>query len=392
MVAVEEGAAAAAGRMRGMVAAIAAISIFAFSLSLSIPLFSILLERMGASGFMIGLSGASAAVAILMGGPLLPMALRFVSLPFLMVAACLGMAGLLLVFPLFPDPWTWIALRFVFGFGAAALFFASELWIISAAPPGKRGLAIGIYGLFLSLGFLAGPALLKLIGTEGWAPFLAGAAICLVAIPPVLLAWGDRPDTSESGGGGASPAEVIRFFRTDPAVLWAVALFGLIETGAMGLLPVWSLRLGLGEQAALTLVALVAAGNVLMQIPMGWIGDKLDRRRLLGFCALSAVAAAWAIPALSGTEWPLWLVTAFWGGLVVGLYTFSLNELGSRYEGAALARGTGAFMSAYGLGALVSPPLLGFALDAFPPHGLFWVVALAALAYAAMLALRPRRR
>lgn len=382
----------AAGRMRGMAAAIAAISIFAFSLSLSLPLFSILLERMGASAFLIGLSGASAAVAILVGGPVLPMALRHVSLPALMIGASLVMAGLLLVFPLAPDVHVWIALRFVFGFGAATLFFASELWIVSAAPPERRGLAIGVYGLFLSLGFLAGPVLLRTIGTEGWAPFLAGSAICLLAIPPVLIAWRDRPDTSESGGGGASPAQVIRFFRTDPAVLWAVALFGLIETGAMGLLPVWGLRLGEDERWALTLVALVAAGNVLMQVPMGWIGDRFDRRRLLGLCASASLVAAVALPALSATAWPLWIATALWGGITVGLYTFALNEIGARYSGADLARGTAAFMSAYGLGSLASPPLLGAALDAFPPHGLFWLLALGAGAYLALLAIRKRRR
>ncbi len=385
-------AALAPGRIRGMAAAIAAISIFAFSLSLSLPLFSILLERMGASGFLIGLSGASAAIAILSGGPIMPLTLRFVSLPVLMVAASVGMSALLLVFPLVPNPYVWIGLRFAFGFGAAALFFASELWIISAAPPERRGLMIGVYGLFLSIGFLAGPLLLRMIGTEGWAPFVAGAGICLLAIPPVIFAWGDRPDTSEAAGSGSSPRDVVRFFRTDPAVLWAVALFGLIETGAMGLLAVWSLRLGKPEAAALTLVALVAAGNVAMQVPMGWLGDRLDRRRLLFFCAGVSLVAAFGLPALSATEWPLWIATALWGGLTVGLYTFALNELGSRYSGAELARGTGAFMSAYGLGSLVSPPALGAALDAFPPHGLFWLLGLAASGYMAMLLIRKRRR
>lgn len=129
-----------------------------------------------------------------------------------------------------------------------------------------------------------------------------------------------------------------------------------------------------------------------MQIPMGWLGDRFNRRRLMGVCAATCCAAAFAIPALVDTQLPLWLVTALWGGLVVGLYTFSLNELGSRYSGAALARGTGSFMSAYGLGALIAPPLLGFAMDLAPPHGMFGVMGLMAGAYLLLLTLRRGRR
>lgn len=383
-------AAAAGGRLRGMISAIAAISVFAFGLSLTYPLLAILLERMGASGVMIGLNGASAAAAILLGGLTIPALLRWIELPLLMILCTVLMAALILIFPFLPDPWIWLFLRFFFGFGAAGLFVCSEIWIVSAAPPARRGLLIGIYGLFLALGFLLGPLLLKALGTEGLAPFYIGAAIVLCAIPPVLLAWGDRPDLSEEAGAAASFGDILNFFRTDPSVLWAVFLFGVIEFGAMGLFPVWSIRAGGTEQAALTLVALLAAGNLAMQVPLGWIGDRLNRRWLLAACAFGSVMAAVLFPILSQTIWPLWITTLIWGGLVVGLYTFSLSELGSRYSGAQLARGTGAFATAYGLGALAAPPALGAALDLAPPHGMFAVLGLAAAGYLALLALRRR--
>lgn len=390
------GAAATPARMtsrqlRGLVAAIAAVSIFAFGLSLSLPLISINLERMGASGLVIGLNSAASAVAILASGFVMPPLLKRFSAPLLMTVGALSMCLLLPIFPLLPDPWIWMGLRFLFGVMVTALFFCSELWIVAASPPGRRGLIIGIYGVFLSLGFLAGPALLSVIGTEGHTPFLLGAGFALLALPPIVLAWRAAPDPGEAAESSGAIRDVLNFFRTDPAILWAVALFGMIEFGAMGLMPVWALRVGQAESAALILVALIAAGNVVMQVPMGWLGDRLDRRRLLGVCAIVCLAAAALFPALSTTVWALWLLAAVWGGLVVGLYTFSLNELGHRYSGQMLARATGSVMSAYGLGALAAPPLLGWAMDAAPPHGMFWIVAGASAAYLALLALRRRR-
>ena len=380
-------------QIRGLIAAIASISIFAFGFSLIIPLLSLLMEGRGFTGLEIGVVNAASAFAIAGGGFVLPMFLRFISVPTLIIASAVLMAATFCLFLMVPYFYTWMLLRFLMGFAAAAIFFGSEIWIIASAPEAKRGLMIGVYGLFLSLGFLAGPLLLKLVGTEGWAPFLTGAAIVLIAVAPVVWARHAGPDSGDADEDQvkASPLDVFRFFRSDPAVLWAVALFGCIEFGAMGLIPVWSLRIGMDQQAALTLVALLAAGNVIMQVPLGWLGDKFNRRKLLTICAAFCLVAALGAPAISETIWLLYILTAIWGGVVVGLYTFALNELGSRYTGSQFARGNGAFMSAYGLGALFAPPLLGMAMDTFPPHGMFHVLAVAAAAYLALLLLRKRR-
>lgn len=385
-------AAEASPPLRGLIAAIVAINIFAFGLSLTYPLFAILLERMGASGFEIGLNGAAPAVAMLLGGPVLPLLLRRTTAPVLISISVTTMAVLLITFPLFPNLWAWLLLRFFYGFAAINVFFCSEIWIVTTAPPARRGFFIGIFGTSIALGFLGGPLLLSLIGTEGMLPFLVGGAICLCAIGPVMWARRDAPVLAEDEHDApASMFDVFRFLRSDPTVMCAVALFGAVEFGAMGLIPVWSLRVGLTEQAALVLIALLAAGNVFMNVPMGLISDRLNRRHLLTICAAVSLAAAVLIPQLAMTTWPLWLTTAIWGGMAVGLYVFALHELGSRYSGAVFARGNAAFMSAYGFGALISPPMMGWAMDTVPPHGMFYVLGVAAGAYLALLAIRSGR-
>jgi len=50
--------------LRAQIAPIAAITLFGISLSMSYPLFGLLLERMGASGAMIGLNSMAAAIAV----------------------------------------------------------------------------------------------------------------------------------------------------------------------------------------------------------------------------------------------------------------------------------------------------------------------------------------
>ncbi|MGB0507551.1 MAG: MFS transporter [Pikeienuella sp.] len=378
----------------GVVAAIAAITIFSFGMSLSIPLFAIVLERMGLQGWMIGLNGSASALAMTLGGAILPIILRRTNVPNMIIWAVVIMAALLIIMPLIPNPWVWFVLRFVFGFAGICMFFCSEIWIVTTTPEKTKGKWIGIYGLFLSIGFLAGPTLLRIVGTEGLTPFLIGAAIVSIALIPVILARKAGRELPRDGADDTpfKPLAVFSYFKSDPAVMGAVFLFGVVEFGCMGLIPVWSVRNGLPEQTALLLVALLAAGNLITNVPMGLISDRFDRRKILLVCSIFCLLAAFAMPALARETWPLWIVTAFWGGLAVGLYVIALHEMGARYSGAAFARANAAFMTAYGGGALVSPLLMGAALDLWPPHGMFFVLGGASLAYIALLTLRRRPR
>lgn len=391
------GAAAAAGEggfdpatRRSLTAAIATISVSGFALSMGYPLFSVLLERMGAAGWQIGLVGAAPAVAMLLVAPLLPALLRRIPLPALLIAAAIVTAACYLALRAFQGPVPWAALRFVMGAAAVASFWGSELWIVTAAPPARRGLMIGVYGLCLSLGFVIGPALLQLVDIAGPAPFVAGAVLSLAAIGPVLWAWRDAP---RGLGGPRQPLSgTLGFFRTDPTVMGAVVLFGAVEFGGFALLPAWAVGAGLSEGWAVATVGWLAFGNVLLQLPLGWAADRVPRRALLALAAAAVIWGAWALAGTAEGGPRLALVLTALGGLAVGLYTVSLVELGARYTGEALARGTGAFMSAYGLGALVAPPVLGLAMDLFGPDGLLGVLAALAAAYLGLLAVRAGRR
>lgn len=375
---------------RSLAAAIAAISVTGFALAMGYPLFAVLLEDMGASGVQIGLNAAAPALAMLLIAPVLPAALRYVSLPVLLTGAGLLMTVAFLLFKPFEGIWSWMALRFLMGAAGVAAFWGSEIWIVSVSPPARRGLMIGIYGLCLSLGFLAGPVTLQFVDVTGWAPFLIGAGLALAAVVPVL--WARNRAPRNLGGPPQPVSATLKFFRTDPTIMFAVVLFGAMEFGAFALLPAWALGVGLTQSVAIATVAWIAFGNVLLQIPLGWAADRFNRRAMLAAAAAAVVAGPGFLAAFAGGGWPLAAALTVLGGLAVALYTVGLAELGARYQGEELARGTGAFISGYGLGALVAPPIFGLAMDLAPPHGLLGAMAAMGAAYLVLLALRAGRK
>ena len=384
------GGAPGRGAGRGMMAAIACIAVFGVSAGMQHPLFALKLEQMGYSSAMIGVNGAMMALASLVCAPVMPRVIRRIGLPAFLTVCAVAAAATLLAFPLYDDYASWLGLRFLLGIAAAGLFVGSEAWIVSDADPAARGRIVGLYATVLSLGFAAGPMILTGVGFEGPLPFMVCALISLVCVIPLISAWRDAPTIDP---GDASETPPLRFILTAPTVLGAVILFGALEFGVMALLPVWGVRTGLDREAASFLVSALVLGNVVFQIPLGALADRVNRRALLVFCALVSIGAAMALPLLAGETWRLWAMLFVWGGLAAGLYTVALIELGARYRGATLVAANAAVVSAYGIGALGGPVLGGGFMDLIDPHGLALALGLMSATYlgVAIARARPRR-
>ncbi|MGR3716011.1 MAG: MFS transporter [Thermohalobaculum sp.] len=372
--------------LSALVAPIAAITLFGISMAMSYPLFGLMLERMGASGTMIGVNTTAAAIAIVAGAPVMPLILRRAGLGKLMTGAALGLAATMLAIPLYQDFWYWTALRLIFGFAATVLFFASEYWIVAAAPEMSRGRIIAVYALCVSGGFALGPLILSLTGLEGSLPFLIAAGVVIAGLVPIL--WGLRwaPDIGDDDP--PSPLAALGIFVTDPGVVFAVVLFGTIEFGAMALIAVWGVRSGLAEADAAILLSVFAFGAMLLQMPLGWAADRFDRRWVLVLAAAGSAIAPLAMMAAGPSYWLMLAAVAFWGAFSVGLYSVALTEMGARYQGGNLAVANAAIILGYGIGALVSPVLFGWAMDAIPPDGLLLAAAVVALVYLALMLAR----
>jgi len=355
-----------------LTAAVLTISIVGIGLSLTIPLLSIRLEEAGISARANGLHTAVSGIASIVSAPFVPWAVRILGIRNLLFAALVLGAATILGFAATEGYWTWLVIRFAMGLSLTALFVVSEYWINAIAPPAKRGLIMGLYATALALGFATGPAILALTGTAGTLPFLAGAGILLIASVPVAFAGANVPSFEK-----ASKAPVLGFLLAAPAATLAGLIYGAIETGGLGIFPVYAMRAGFGDSGGAWMVSLFNLGNVLLQVPLGLLSDKMDRRRLLMIIAGIGLLGAILMPvAATYGFWAMGAILCLWGGVVGGMYVVGLALLGARFSGAELAAANAAFVMLYSLGMLVGPPALGLGLDLWPPHGLFAALAL----------------
>ncbi|MEO9337932.1 MFS transporter [Mesorhizobium sp. SB112] len=353
-----------------ILAVIATVSVFAIAQGLSYPLFTFIMKEQGMSPAMIGLSAAMTPLGLILSAPFVPyLARRFGQAP-LVVFCALSAAALFLAVGLLKNEFAWFVLRFLIGVVIDPLYVLSEVWMLSLAPPSKRGRLMGIYTAIIGAGFAAGPLSLMLVGSQGWPPFAIGITAFLICALLLSIVARRLPSMND----GKEHVSVMRFFRFAPALLLAVAVAAAFEQSALALLPIYGGDYGIGERLMSAMLAAMIAGNIALQIPLGLLAERFTARAVMIFCALASVFAVLLLPLImqSLAVWPVLFVL---GAVSYGIYTMSLIELGNRFSGSMLVTGNAAFALMWGLGGIAGPPGSGGAMQIFGNHSLPFFLA-----------------
>ncbi|AKC87943.1 MFS transporter [Pseudoxanthomonas suwonensis] len=362
---------AARGPLAGLLPVHAAAAVFGLAYGLSAPLISLALHAQGVTESVIGANAAMYALGVLAVAPHLPRGIvRWGSWPLL--AAGLALVALVLpAFWLLPWIGAWFVLRFLLGAASETVMVLTETWVSAGSGDAHRSTHIAIYTASLSAGFAIGPAILSVVGTHGWMAYAVGGLLPLVALA-VLSIGRARPPVvpAETGHRG-----LLALAASAPLAMAGAALNAALEAAGLSLLPVYAVQQGWPATSATLLISTLMLGAIVLQLPVGWLGDRLPRRPLIVSLAVLSTLGACLWPWAMATPWLAYSLLFAWGGVFVGIYTLIVTEVGARYQGPELVAVYGAMSIAWGVGALLGPLGAGLALEV-SPHGLPWFAAI----------------
>ncbi|HYM98497.1 MAG TPA: MFS transporter, partial [Aestuariivirgaceae bacterium] len=267
----------------------------------------------------------------------------------------------------------------------ATLFALSEAWVVRFAEGKYRARIVGVYATVVSASFGLGPLVIKYLGIEGFAPFLAGAAVMVLAMIPISMI---DERTAKDADEQEEHVSVIAFAPKAPMLLLAICTHAVFDGAMLAFLSVYGVRYGYSVETAALLITALALGNVFFQIPIGLIADRTSKEGTIKACFGLATVSILLLPFAidSWSIWPL-LMTVGAGGF--GIYTVALALLGDRFKGTDLVAGTAAFASVWGLGSLIGAVVCGWAMDGFGPDALPYTLALVFAVYLGLNARRP---
>ena len=347
---------------RNLIAACAAVCVFAFSLGEIFPLLSLAMESRGISPRMIGFNTAMAPIGILLAGLFIPRLSHRFGAKRVALFMAFATGAIFLLYPTFTALPAWFVLRLMQGMTVATLFALSEAWVLSNATGKWRGLIVGAYATCISATFGVGAGVVGWVGIEGYMPFVIGAVVlCLTALPISML-------TAKASEADYDHVSMLHFLPKAPMLLGAIYVHAIFDGGMLGFLSVYGVRSGMTVETAALLLTALSFGNVFFQIPIGWVADKVGKTPMMIACFVLCVVGLAILPA-SIDSWWVWPLMLFLGASGFGIYTIGLAQLGDRFTGADLIAGTSAFSTAWGLGALTGSVVCGLAMNQLGPDG-----------------------
>ena len=299
------------------------------------------------------------------------------------VFAALGsfMSASLIAFPLVADPWVWTILRIVVGFCMSGIYVTAESWLNASATNETRGKVLSAYMIAQTIGIIGAQALLTL-GDAATATLFIGASILVsVSFGPILLSVTPTPAAEVT-----RPMPLRKLFRGSPLGTVGIFLLGTVYATQSGMGAVFGSQINLGADDISLFVAMLFAGALLFQYPIGWLSDRMDRRKLI-FGAATAGALFCVAGWVSGDAlWPLMGAAFFAGGVTTPLYALILAYTNDALPAEDMPAASGGLVLTFGIGAILGPLITGWSMERFGAFA-FWLVLAATFTAIAAYAL-----
>lgn len=288
------------------------------------------------------------------------------------VFAALGsfISAVLIMYPTFEHPMAWIVGRVIIGFCYCGVYVTAESWLNNAASNETRGQSLSVYMIVQMVGIIASQGLLLVPDQSGYLLYVIPSVLVSIAFAPILLSISPTPAFETT-----KPMKLSELYHTSPLGCVGMFLLGGVFASQFGMAAVYGTQAGMTLTQISMFVASFYVGALVLQYPLGWLSDRMDRRELITICAgIGGVAASVAV--LLNGDFSLVLVAAFLiGGMSNPLYSLLIAYTNDFLKVEDMAASSGGLLFINGLGAVAGPLITGWMIEVFGAGGFFVFIA-----------------
>lgn len=312
------------------------------------------------SSYFVGFLGASRVV---------PEMIRRVGHVRVFAALASFISAVLVLYPAIPHPIAWSIGRVIIGFSFCGVYVTAESWLNNAATNETRGQALSVYMIAQTVGIIAAQGLLLLADPAGYTLFIIISVLVSVSFAPILLSISPTPafDTTK-------PMSLKNLIKTSPLGCAGMLLLGGVFAAQFGMSAIFGSKIGLSLGQISIFVSFFYIGAMLLQIPIGWLSDHMDRRRLIMICAFIGAIGCVLPWTFAGNFYMLLVSALLIGGMSNPLYSLLIAHTNDFLEYEDMAAASSGLLFINGLGAIAGPIVLGKMMDLMGAYGYFVIL------------------
>ncbi len=294
----------------------------------------------------------------------------------------------LLAHMLLVNPYFWAALRVLTGLTIAGCYTVIEAWLQAKATNATRGRTMGIYRVVDTTGSLMAQLMIGVLAPASYISYNILAILCCAALLPLTLTTAKPPPTPN-----ALRLRPMLAIRCSPLAVAGVLTAAVSNASFRMVGPVYGQVVGLSVGQIAWFLASFVLGGALAQYPAGWLADKFDRRWVLIWVSVAAIASSAVTIGVQHLGTDAVMASAFLFGMATfPIYSISAAHANDFADSSQRVELAAALMFFYALGAIAAPYAASLMIDTYGPAALFALVATAHLALLAFGIARMRAR
>jgi MFS family permease len=286
------------------------------------------------------------------------------------------------------DPENWLFARFLYGLASNGNFIVTQSWLNHSSDNSWRGKAISVFYMAYVVGVGTGAFIFGFLPDNGAsAPVLAimFAAAGILPIGLTRLATPPPPERVD--------IDLKKTWKISPVGLIGIAASGGLSMLVQGFTPIYAAANNLGQRDIALLMFLMQLGMLAIQLPLGAISDRIDRRYVLvTTCLLACVLATGAaIIPFNGLLLTV-LIFAAWSGATETIYSVSNAHANDRANPNDYVPLASTMLVAWSVAAFIFPAIVTAITPIVGSKAFMYAAIPIALVTAGFAAIRMTRR
>ncbi|MAD95205.1 MAG: MFS transporter [Rhodobacteraceae bacterium] len=327
------------------------------------------LEGFSAGSMSLIMSGYF--IGFLFGSRLAPNMIRNVGHVRVFAALASLVSAALILYAALLNEYVWFFLRILVGFCFSGIFVVAESWLNDSSTNETRGQTLSAYLIVQMMGIVAAQWLLNFADVAGFILFIIISVAVSLSFAPILLSVSPAPMFRTT-----KPMSLKQLFVASPLGVVGIFLLGGIFAALFGMTSVYGTEKNMSVGEISIFVGIIYIGGMLLQFPIGWVSDRMDRRLLIiGITLAGGLACLLAFSAASNLT--IILICSFIiGGVANPLYSLLLAYTNDFLDHDDMAAASGGLIFVSGIGAIAGPLTVGWMMGRYGPDSFFLYIGI----------------